>query len=50
MNPVACVALTDLMTVFPDDEPPFPVLWGSTSHITEAPFGEVVSIAPDDWE
>jgi len=48
VNPMCFVGLTDMVARFPDEAPPFPVLWGSTSHIVEGPFGDVVSIQPGD--
>lgn len=45
----AClVYLTDMYGSFPKDAPPYPVLWVSTSHIKDAPFGEVLSF-PREW-
>jgi predicted metal-dependent peptidase len=40
----AClVYLTDMYGSFPKSAPDYPVLWVSTSHIDNAPFGEVLS-------
>lgn len=45
IQPDALVYLTDMMGSFPEKQiPSYPVLWGSTSHIDQAPFGDVISI------
>ena len=43
-EPQCLIYLTDMMGSFPSSEPMFPTLWVSTSHIYEAPFGEVCQI------
>lgn len=43
INPDVLVVLTDMYTPFPDSAPAYSTVWVSTSSITEAPFGEVVS-------
>jgi predicted metal-dependent peptidase len=41
--PEALVFLTDLCGAFPNEAPPYPVIWASTEN-RRAPFGQVVSI------
>ena len=44
---LACmIVITDLMGTFPDKEPPYPVLWVSTTDRT-APFGETLRLRDD---
>lgn len=42
--PRCLIYLTDMYGRFPDDPPPYPVLWASASDVHQAPFGEVVPI------
>lgn len=44
LQPDMLVYLTDMAGRFPSKEPPFPVIWGSTSKNDKAPFGEVVHV------
>ncbi|MGH9773067.1 MAG: VWA-like domain-containing protein [Candidatus Acidiferrales bacterium] len=41
MTPHSAVFLTDLCGRFPEEEPPYPVIWASTE-AGQAPFGSVV--------
>lgn len=43
INPDVMVVLTDMYTPFPDEAPAYSTVWLSTSSVTEAPFGEVLS-------
>lgn len=36
------IYLTDMIGDFPDEAPPYPTIWLSTSDVKEAPFGEVI--------
>jgi predicted metal-dependent peptidase len=45
-TPKAVVYLTDLMGSFPDEVPPYPVLWVTWEREDKAPFGEVVFANP----
>lgn len=42
--PACMVFLTDLDGPFPDEEPPYPVLWAAVGRTQEAPFGDVVKL------
>ena len=42
--PDMVVYFTDMMGKFPTEEPPFPVIWASTSKREKAPFGEIVHV------
>ncbi len=44
VRPDALIYLTDMMGSFPQQAPEYPVIWGCTSHIDRAPFGEVINI------
>jgi len=46
LRPDALVYLTDMMGTFPDEPPPYPVIWGSISDPERypAPFGDLVHI------
>ncbi|CAB3772683.1 hypothetical protein LMG29542_06944 [Paraburkholderia humisilvae] len=47
INPVFVVYLTDTFGRYPDEEPPYPVLWASTVPLRSAnlaPFGEMVEV------
>jgi predicted metal-dependent peptidase len=43
ISPHSLIFLTDMYGSFPEEEPPYPVLWVSTSRMT-APFGETIPI------
>ncbi len=43
IKPEALIYLTDLMGVFPEEAPGYPVIWAATTE-AEVPFGEVVRI------
>lgn len=43
-QPDALVYLTDGYGAFPDQAPPYPVIWGDISKRVEYPFGDVVSV------
>ena len=45
--PKCLIYLTDLDGKFPDEEPPFPVLWVVWGGKTAAPFGTVVQASPE---
>lgn len=45
MEPACMVALTDLMSMFPDKAPDYPVLWASVSPRNKGPFGVTVDIS-----
>jgi predicted metal-dependent peptidase len=43
--PVCLVALTDLYTDFPEEAPPYPVLWAVVDNSDPAaPFGQIVKV------
>lgn len=42
IEPEVFVYLTDMWGGFPEDKPPYPVVWLSTSDVKEAPFGDVI--------
>ena len=44
LNPVCMVYLTDLAGVFPEEEPPYPVLWISPPTQLKAPWGQHVEM------
>lgn len=47
VNPAFVVYLTDTFGTYPDEEPPYPVLWASTVPLRRArlaPFGEMVEV------
>lgn len=46
IEPRCLIFLTDLAGSFPDDSPPYPVIWAATSDRT-APFGETVAIVSE---
>lgn len=43
--PTCAIMLTDLESVFPNDAPPYPVLWATKSKHRQAPFGRTVRVA-----
>ena len=43
--PDVLVYITDLMGTFPEETPPYPVIWATTSSCDNPPFGEVIRIA-----
>lgn len=43
LSPACMLVFTDMLTPFPDQEPPYPTLWVATSDI-KAPFGETVEL------
>ena len=47
IRPDALVYLTDMLGVFPDKEPNYPVIWGDIYGRCKAPFGDVVSVPID---
>jgi predicted metal-dependent peptidase len=44
IQPSVVIVLTDMYGTFPKEEPPYPVIWASTSPGEKAPFGEVIEI------
>ena len=44
LNPKACIYLTDLYPCDWGEQPPYPVLWISTTDVDDVPFGEVTRI------
>ena len=42
--PACLVYFTDMMGTFPDEAPPYPVIWCSTVEGSEAPFGETIYV------
>lgn len=44
ITPTCVVGLTDLAAIFPEEEPPYPVLWVSPPVWTEAPWGDHVEM------
>ena len=44
LNPSCLVYLTDMAGYFPESAPDYPVLWGDTSGVLPAPWGETVRI------
>lgn len=44
LNPKACIYLTDLYPSDWGEKPPYPVLWISTTDVTDVPFGQVTQI------
>ncbi len=44
IQPDCLVYLTDMYGSFPTQTPSYPVIWGSTSHVDQAPFGDVIHI------
>lgn len=44
LNPKACIYLTDLYPCDWGEQPPYPVLWISTTDVDNVPFGEVTRI------
>ena len=44
IEPQALVYFTDMYGSFPDNAPPYPVIWVSTSDESKAPFGEVINV------
>jgi len=44
IRPDALIYLTDMYGSFPESPPPYPVIWVSTTDVSEAPFGEVLNI------
>ena len=44
LNPKACIYLTDLYPCCWGEQPPYPVLWISTTDVDDVPFGEVTRI------
>lgn len=48
IDPCCLVFLTDLAGRFPDDEPAFPVLWGSVVENGIVPFGEMIYVDVKD--
>ena len=46
-QPACMIYLTDLYGSFPQEPPPYPVLWISTERDMQAPFGETVYLEPD---
>lgn len=47
ITPACLVYLTDMLGSFPAHAPDYPVLWGDTEGLVEAPFGETVRIRPE---
>lgn len=50
IRPDVLVYFTDMMGSFPDEKPPYHVIWCSTHGETEAPFGEVICVDLDGDE
>jgi predicted metal-dependent peptidase len=50
LSPLAVVMLTDLECTFPQEEPPYPVLWAVPmwTRVENVPFGEIVHISQYD--
>ena len=48
LRPDVLVYLTDMMGTFPDDEPPYPVIWGSITEHAKPPFGDMVFIPTNE--
>ena len=44
LMPKACIYLTDLYPCDWGEKPPYPVLWISTTSVTDVPFGHVTQI------
>lgn len=49
LSPVLMVYFTDGYGTFPDEPPPYPVIWVMTTDVVP-PFGEVVKVEIDDYE
>jgi predicted metal-dependent peptidase len=47
ITPACLIYLTDMLGTFPAHAPDYPVLWGDTEGLVEAPFGETVRIRPE---
>ena len=47
LRPHGMIFLTDMMTDFPAERPPYPVLWVSVDSDVTAPFGETIRITLD---
>ena len=44
INPEVCMILTDMLGMFPDSEPDYPVVWVDVLGRKEAPFGETIRV------
>jgi predicted metal-dependent peptidase len=44
IQPQALIYFTDMYGDFPNETPPYPVIWVSTSEVSTAPFGEVINV------
>jgi predicted metal-dependent peptidase len=49
ITPALLIYFTDGYGTFPDEPPPYPVIWVMTEDVTP-PFGEVVKVEMDDYE
>lgn len=49
IRPVLMIYFTDGYGTFPDEEPPYPVIWVMTTDV-EPPFGEAVRVEMSDYE
>lgn len=47
ITPDVVIILTDMYGTFPTEEPPFPVIWASTSKGITGPFGETIYIGDE---
>jgi predicted metal-dependent peptidase len=45
-RPDLFIGMTDLYSRFPDDPPPFPVLWITQGRRGKAPWGRVLEVTP----
>jgi predicted metal-dependent peptidase len=48
LQPAALIYLTDMLGSFPDEAPPYPTIWCSTSKGHKGPFGDTVEIKLGD--
>ncbi len=46
LNPSLFIGLTDLGSCFPEQKPPYPVLWVTPPRHAEAPWGQVIALPP----
>ncbi|HPY90742.1 MAG TPA: VWA-like domain-containing protein [Lentisphaeria bacterium] len=46
LNPSLFIGLTDLGSSFPEQKPPYPVLWVTPHRHAEAPWGQVIALPP----
>jgi predicted metal-dependent peptidase len=44
IEPAVLIYTTDLRGTFPDEPPPYPVMWVATSGVNQVPFGEILRL------